>query len=82
MAQSVKRLTLDFNSGHYLMVRGFEPCVSAESAWDSQFSSLSPLPCSLPISLSLFKINKFQKKVGRIGIVVAEKKKISLGFCV
>ena len=49
VAQSVKRLTLDFSSGHDLTISEFEPCVglcadSAEPAWDS----LSP-PCCLPL---------------------------------
>ena len=56
MAQSVKRLTLDFDSCHDLTVGEFEPRVrlcadSAEPAWDS----LSP---SLPLSLPSLKINK------------------------
>ena len=51
MAQLVEHLTLNFSSGHDLMVCGFEPYISLcansmEPAWDS----LSP---SLPISLSL-----------------------------
>ena len=46
VAQSVKHLTLDFGSGHDLMVCEFEPCVrlcadSEEPAWDS----LSPSLC-------------------------------------
>ena len=50
-AQSVKRLTLGFGSGHDLTVCGFEPRVglcadSSEPAWDC-------LPLSLPL-LSLF----------------------------
>ena len=55
VAQSVKRPTLDFGSGHDLAVHEFEPLrtVSAEPAWDS----LS----SLRLSLSL-KINKLKKK--------------------
>ena len=58
-AQSVKRLTLNFGSGHDLTVCGFEPRVglcadSVEPAWDS----LS-LPFSLPLLLSLsLSINK------------------------
>ena len=53
MAQSVKRLTLDFGSGHDLMVRGIEPRVglcadSVEPAWD--FLSLSLLSLSLKIN--------------------------------
>ena len=40
VAQSVKRLTLDFGSGHDLMVCEIKPCIglstfSAEPAWDS-----------------------------------------------
>ena len=54
MAQSVKHLTLDFDSGHDLTVRGFEPHIglcadSAEPAWD--FLSL-PLFLPLPHALS------------------------------
>ena len=45
MAQSVKRQTLDFGSGHDLTVRGIEPhsglCAdSIEPAWDSLSLSL------------------------------------------
>ena len=51
MAQSVECATLDFGSGHDLMVRGVKPhfglCADiAESAWDS---------FSLSLSLSLSK---------------------------
>ena len=75
-AQSVKHLTLDFSSGHDLMVREIElhirlRAVSMEPAWDSLPLSLS-LPCtsafslclSLLLSLSL-KINKLKKKKQR-----------------
>ena len=62
VAQLVKRLALDFGSGHDLMVREFKSRVglctdSAEPAWDSLSRSL---PLSLPVlSLSLsLKINK------------------------
>ena len=61
MAQLIKRLALDFGSGHDLMVCELEPRVrlsagSAEPAWDSLSLSLSlPLPCSHSVSL---KINK------------------------
>ena len=47
MAQSVKHLTLDFGSGHDLMVCEFEPRIglraerAAEPAWDSPSPSLS-----------------------------------------
>ena len=60
MVQLVKCPTLDFGSGHDLMVHEFEPHVrlcanSGESAWDS----LSPVSPSLrPPS----KINFFLKK--------------------
>ena len=60
MAQSVKCPTLDFGSGHNLMVCEFEPCIrlhtySSEAAWILS----SPSPFSLSLSLSLFlKINK------------------------
>ena len=58
MAQLVKRLTLDFNLSHDLMVRDFELLiglytVSAEPAWDSVSLSLWPSPAgSLSPSLS------------------------------
>ena len=73
MAQSVNHPTLDFGSGHDLMVHEIEPhigicAVGGEPAWDSLFPSLS---LSLPnlhthmhmpsLSLSL-KINKLKKK--------------------
>ena len=46
VAQSVKRLTLDFGSGHGLKVHGIEPRIglcadNAEPARDSLFPSLS-----------------------------------------
>ena len=61
MAQSVKRPTLDFGSGHGLTVREFEPCVglcvdSVELALDS----LSLCPPLLVLSL---KINTLKKKL-------------------
>ena len=50
MAQLVKRLTLDFSSGHDLMVCEIEPPIGADSvepAWDSLSLRLSlPFPCS------------------------------------
>ena len=58
MAQSVKRPTLDFGSGHDLTVRECEPCMglctdSTEPAWDSLSSSLSAPPLlALSVSLS------------------------------
>ena len=57
MAQLVERLTLDFDSGHALMVRGIEPRVglcanSMEPAWDSLSLPLPALVymCALPLS--------------------------------
>ena len=65
VAQSVKGLTLDFSSGHDLMVREFEPRVGlhtdgAEPACDSLSLLLSlphPRSCSLTV-----KINKYTFK--------------------
>ena len=59
MAQLVKRLTLDFSSGHDLVVCEFKPCIGlhtdrAEPAWDS----LSPSLSAPPLALSVSKINK------------------------
>ena len=58
-AQAVKRLSLDFGSGHHLMVHEFEPHVrlradSAEPAWDSlsPFSLCFSPNCALSLSLS------------------------------
>ena len=60
MAQLVKRPTLDFGSGHDLVVCEFKPLIGAEPAWDSLFPPPLPLSqCSL-FSLSL-KINKLKK---------------------
>ena len=58
MAQSVKHLTLDFNSGHDLMVCEFKAHIrlhadSTEPAWDLLSPSLSAPP---PLALS--KISK------------------------
>ena len=59
MAQLVKYLTLDFSSGHDLMVQELKPHVRlcadrAEPAWDSLVLCLSlPLPCLQVLSLSL-----------------------------
>ena len=61
VAQSVKCPTLDFSSGHNLMVHEFEPHVGfhadgVEPAWDSVSPSLSAPPL---LALNLFlKINK------------------------
>ena len=51
MAQWVEHSTLDFGSGHGLMVPGFEPLIglhadSAEPAWDSFSPSFSAPPSS------------------------------------
>ena len=61
VTQSVKHLTLDFLSGHDLVVHEFKSGLrlqtdSAEPAWDSLSSSLS-VPPPLTLSFSL-KINK------------------------
>ena len=61
MAQSVKRPTLGFSSGHDLTVCEFEPLIglcanSAEPAWDPLSPSLfspPPLTCSHLLTLSL-----------------------------
>lgn len=52
MAQSVKRPTLGFRSGHDLEVHGIKPCFrlcadSVEPAWDSPPHCLCPFPASL-----------------------------------
>ena len=60
MAQSVEHLTLDFSSGHDLMVHGIEPHVrlcaqSAKPAWNSLSPSFSapPRACMRARALSL-----------------------------
>ena len=61
VAQLVKRPTLDFSSGHDLIVRGFGHCTgfcvdSAEPAWDSHSlcpASPTPLAISLKIKINL-----------------------------
>ena len=56
VALSVERPTLDFSSGHALMVRGIEPCDgSAEPAWDSLFFSPVSVPPTLSLSLKIKK---------------------------
>ena len=58
MAQSVKHLTLDFSSGHDLMVPEIEPC-SEEPAWDPLSPSVSLRSTrKLALSLSLNKLLK------------------------
>ena len=65
MAQLAKHLTLDFGSGHDLMIREFEPhmglCAdSAEPTWHSLSLCISPVH-ALPLSLKIIKLEK--KKV-------------------
>ena len=65
MAQSVKRLTLDFGSGRDLAVCESKPCVrlctdNTKPTWDSLSPSLSApspslLACVLSLSLSQIK---------------------------
>ena len=60
VAQSVKQPTLDFGSGHDLMVHEFEPRTglwagSMELAWDSFPPSLCPSPA---LSLTVDKETK------------------------
>ena len=57
VAQTVKHLTFDFDSGHDLKVREFEPCIglcanSVEPAWERLSLSLP-----LPRKFSFSKIN-------------------------
>ena len=53
MAQPVKRLSLDFGSGHDLLVHGFEPRVV------QSLLGIPSLPLSAPSALSLsLEINK------------------------
>ena len=72
MAWSVKRLTLDFGSGHDVAVCEIEPHIrlctgSTEPAWDSLsapplLACMSALSLSLSLSFSLSKINIFKKE--------------------
>ena len=57
VAQSVKRQTPGFGSGHDLTVRGFEPCagLTVQSQLGILCSSLSAL---IPVALSHLKTNK------------------------
>ena len=74
MAQSVKRPTLDFSSGHDLTVHEIEPHIwlfadSAEPAWESLSPLLSAPP---PLMHMLFlilclKINIFGRLGGAVG---------------
>ena len=59
MAQSVRHLTLDFGSGHDVMVHGFEPCIGLG------ILSLPVCPSpthSFSLSLSRNKLKKIYKK--------------------
>ena len=68
MAQSVKRPTLDFGSGHDLTVPELQPLVelcadSEEAAWNSLFLSLSlSAPSLLMGALSHNKLINIKKK--------------------
>ena len=68
MAQSVKRPTLDFGSGHDLTVPEFGPRVglcadSAEPAWDALSLLLSlPLPHALALSFLTINLKTFFKE--------------------
>ena len=58
LARSVKHLTLDFSSGHDLMVCGIEPHIrfcadSAKPAWDFSLCVPPLLTCIHTLSLSL-----------------------------
>lgn len=66
---SVKRLALDFGSGHGLTVREFEPRVGlcaggVDPAWDSLSPSVSAPTCACSLFLSLSKIN-IKKKISK-----------------
>ena len=63
MAQSVKHPTLDFSSGHDLLLV-LALCQSVESAWNSLFL---PLPWSHTHCLSLSQNKHFLKKEVRGG---------------
>ena len=60
VAQWIECPTLDFDSGHDLVAREFEPCVrfcidGMEPAWDSVSPSLSvpfPLACALSLKIT------------------------------
>ena len=75
MAQSVEHPTLDFGSGHDLVVSEFKALIglcagSAEPAWDILSLPLSlslPLLCALFLSLKINKINLKKKKKNESG---------------
>ena len=67
MAQQVQPQTLDFGSGHDLLVRGFEPCVGlcaagTEPARDSLSPSLSAPP-HLKNKFKNLKKNKVHREI-------------------
>ena len=70
MAQSIKCSTLDFGSGHDLMVREFKPLTGlcaggTEPAWDSLSPSVVPLLAQVCF-LSLKNKQTLKKKEARI----------------
>ena len=70
---SVKRLALDFGSGHGLTVREFEPRVGlcaggVDPAWDSLSPSVSAPTCACSLFLSLSKINIKKKSQSKTGV--------------
>ena len=52
MAQSVKRPTLDFSSGHHFMVRGIEPRVELYAGGMEPAGDFLSLPLSICFSLA------------------------------
>ena len=71
VAQSVKRLTLGFGSGHDLMVRGFKPhtgsVLTTQSLLGILFLPLSlPFPCLLSVSQNKYTLKKTQTTLGAV----------------
>ena len=67
VGQSVKTPTLDFGSGHDLIVCGIDLCIrlcadNVEPAWDFPFFSSLCAPSLLELSL---KINKYTLKINK-----------------
>jgi len=58
LAQSVKRLTLDFRSGHDLRVIRLSPTLGSALGVGPAWDSLSPSASSLPCPRALSKTNK------------------------